>query len=1060
MFTLKSKTIFGLLLLAVLSLTLLLFGASATAAPPDDGLFVDVARTPTVSQISKPTVLRTRYVDVKLNLLDGAAAPAKSRLAVSAGKTITLNLFADVKFTAVQDRARVSPQGLVWTGHLDGVKNSAVTLIVRNSTLVGNIRTPKAYYQVRYVGNRVHAIYQVNEKTFPPDRKPLKVDKTKLPKAVTAKTADNGLTIDVMVVYTPAAQNAAGGSDAMNALIQLAIEESNQAFRDTPINPISTSTENLRLNLVRAELVSYTESGDLDTDLARLQNPTDGFMDNVPPLRDKYGADVVTLVAEGMQYCGVAFDIMNPVSGDFAPYAYDLVTRDCMAGNYTFPHELGHLMSARHDWDEDSTDNAPFTYNHGYIAPDKTFRTIMAYYNSSCEPNGCPRVGIFSNPDNSNFGVPAGVPEGSFHAADNRKTLNNTAYTVANFRQSQPIIPPGPVILNSPSGNICTRQPTFNWTVATNATWYDLWVEGTTGSVFKQWYEAAQVCSGSTCSATPALTLAIGNHTWSVLPWNSSGAGSWSSKDFVVGGPPDAPTAISPSGAITTNTPTLKWYALSNADKYDLRVKNEYTQQEIAKEVNAANVCSGSTCAWTVESALSAADYIGSARASGTCGGYGQWNAGMRFSLDAPPLDKPTPLSPSGEIADTTPTLTWTVVSGATSYGLEVTLETTTQSARTRLAEQRLDAAQYCNGSTCSYTLTTPLSPAGYYWRVQARDSRPSEKWSAWSDKMYFTVVSAVCQIVSLDAPTGTISDSTPTYQWTFSGDCTMFYPWVIKKPSSYVYPATWLNRSDVCSGSSCSWTPTQVLPGSGDYSWAMMGYPGYAWLGPIDFTLSTGNNGFASPPWDGWEYHYGTWYEIGAYPSTWLFTEGVAWLWASTSHVGDYTTLDYEVTMWRNGCEWCSNSLTVRGVPTPVTDGDWYSAYQFQYSRKGYFSVWKGVNGYWSPMQYWVYTSAIKPGNNWNTLRVLASGPNLYYYINGILVWVGYDTALPSGRVGVVMSRTDGTSSGNGLYISSARLTVPALSAKSLPNLSAAQQAANEAANRAKVGTMSAGPK
>jgi hypothetical protein len=29
-----------------------------------------------------------------------------------------------------------------------------------------------------------------------------------------------------------------------------------------------------------------------------------------------------------------------------------------------------------------------------------------------------------------------GVPEGQFQAADNRKTLNNTAYTVANFRQS------------------------------------------------------------------------------------------------------------------------------------------------------------------------------------------------------------------------------------------------------------------------------------------------------------------------------------------------------------------------------------------------------------------------------------------------------------------------------------------------------------------------------------------------------------------------------------------------------------------------------------------------
>jgi len=326
---------------------------------------------------------------------------------------------------------------------------------------------------------------------------------------------------------------------------------------------------------------------------------------------------------------------------------------------------------------------------------------------------------------------------------------------------------------------------------------------------------------------------------------------------------------------------------------------------------------------------------------------------------------------------------------------------------------------------------------------------------------MDFTLTTSACRITSLVEPTGTIANTAPTYRWTFSGECTMFYPWVIKKPSAQVYPITWLSSSQVCSGSSCAWTPTQLLPGAGDYAWSILGYPGYDWPGVRDFSLSTTSGGFVSPMWDGWEYHAGTWYPIGFYPTLWLYTDGVAGLWASASQVGNYSTLDYQATLWRYGCESCSNAITIRGAPTPVTDGDWYSAYQFQYSRAGNFSVWKGVNGSWTPLQYWVATPAINQGNAWNTLRVVASGSALYYYINGTLVWIGSDSALSSGRVGVVMSRTDGTSTGNALFVSNASLTIPVFSTKALPDkVNAAQQAANDAANRAKTGALSAGPK
>jgi dienelactone hydrolase len=43
---------------------------------------------------------------------------------------------------------------------------------------------------------------------------------------------------------------------------------------------------------------AYTEAGG-NTDLGRLQNPSDGFLDNVPTLRNQYGAAVVSLLGNG-----------------------------------------------------------------------------------------------------------------------------------------------------------------------------------------------------------------------------------------------------------------------------------------------------------------------------------------------------------------------------------------------------------------------------------------------------------------------------------------------------------------------------------------------------------------------------------------------------------------------------------------------------------------------------------------------------------------------------------------------------------------------------------------
>lgn len=61
------------------------------------------------------------------------------------------------------------------------------------------------------------------------------------------------------------------------------------------------------------------------------------------------------------------------------------------------------------------------------------YRTVMAYDNEFGEYT---RIPYFSNPDVSYQGIPTGVLPGQPNEANNALTINNSASTVASFRQS------------------------------------------------------------------------------------------------------------------------------------------------------------------------------------------------------------------------------------------------------------------------------------------------------------------------------------------------------------------------------------------------------------------------------------------------------------------------------------------------------------------------------------------------------------------------------------------------------------------------------------------------
>ena len=238
--------------------------------------------------------------------------------------------------------------------------------------------------------------------------------------------------IDVAVVYTPAARDAAGGVAAIEAEIDLMVAWTNQAYEASGVHH--------RLALVERSEVSYAETGVGRLDLGRLRNPSDGQMDGVHELRDRVGADLVHLVVGHSDVGGLAY----------RPGAFSLGARCC------FAHELGHNMGLRHDryaqlYSERGREPVTLDPAFGYVnqralveadaVPSSCWVTIMAYGTQCGDAyRHISGVGRFSNPRQEYEGDPLGVSytgggeSGVTGPADAAAVLNATGPAVALWR--------------------------------------------------------------------------------------------------------------------------------------------------------------------------------------------------------------------------------------------------------------------------------------------------------------------------------------------------------------------------------------------------------------------------------------------------------------------------------------------------------------------------------------------------------------------------------------------------------------------------------------------------
>lgn len=176
-------------------------------------------------------------------------------------------------------------------------------------------------------------------------------------------------------------------------MIQLAIFESNVAFENSGIPG--------RFRLKHAFLLENTpfDEQTLTWDRTlRALTRFDGVLDEIYSVRSQYDADVVSLIVDKPDSCGLSYTGF-PVNKQ---WAFSVVNYICATGYYSFVHEIMHNLGLNHDRNTqkckpDGTccgENA--CYNFGWQDPQARFRSIGAY---NC-PNGyCPRVQYFSQPE-------------------------------------------------------------------------------------------------------------------------------------------------------------------------------------------------------------------------------------------------------------------------------------------------------------------------------------------------------------------------------------------------------------------------------------------------------------------------------------------------------------------------------------------------------------------------------------------------------------------------------------------------------------------------------------
>lgn len=450
-----------------------------------------------------------------------------------AAAELHLHLFDDVQLTLTRAKARApKPDSLVWIGKDDYGAQAVLTAV--KGVLTGTVFADNRTFEIALEPDGQYSVAELDPASFPTDdpvTDGLQFEVLNDPandvvdaEATVAPTRDQVLDgtpvmVDVMILWTPKAETAAGGPAAMESLALNAIENANLVYANSGVNA--------QLRLAYAASVSYTETpSNISTDLNAIRSNGDGVLDQVHSLRSQYAADIVSLFGEGYRNygaCGVG-SLMSTLTTSFASYAFNVVDRACAVGNLSFAHEVGHNEGLHHD-PANASSTPAFPYAYGYQDPSGYFRTLLSYGSAT-------RVPYLSSPDLLYSGRVTGTS-----SQDNMRALSATIATVAAFQTSTTTEPP-PTTPTTCTYTLSTSSLSFSanggsksvtvttssgcaWDTSndTSASWVSMSAAGGTGSA------SVTVSVQANTSSARSTTVTIAGNTVAVNQNAAKGAG-------------------------------------------------------------------------------------------------------------------------------------------------------------------------------------------------------------------------------------------------------------------------------------------------------------------------------------------------------------------------------------------------------------------------------------------------------------------------------------------------------------------------------------------------------